>query len=105
MAACSPSRIQSDKGPAASPEPLTRRAGLTVVHREDVTPQFRAGCEALLRAHTHLESTLRAEEGDEVFEEERTRKTAMLTGVREGLLVRSLVVAVAPSSAAPARPG
>jgi len=29
----------------------------------------------------------------------------MLTGVREGLLVRSLVVAVAPSSAAPARPG
>ena len=50
---------------SASPETVTHRAGFTVVHREDVTQQFREGCEALLHAHTRLESALRAEEGDE----------------------------------------
>ena len=85
---------------AASPETLTHRAGFTVVHREDVTQQFRESCEALLQAHARLESALRAEEGDEVFEEERTRRTKMLTGIRERLLLRSLVVAVTRASEA-----
>ena len=81
----------------ASPDTLTRRAGFTVVGQEDVTPQFRDCCEALLRARARLESALRADEGDEGFEEEHARKTAMLTGIRERLLLRSLVVAATPT--------
>ena len=81
---------------AASLDTLTRRAGLTVVGREDVTMQFRDCCESLLRARTRLESVLRAEEGDEAFDEEHARKTDMLTGIHERLLLRSLVVAAAP---------
>ena len=97
-------RRAAELGPpyvTASPETLTRRAGFTVVGREDVTPQFRDCCEALLRARTRLESALRADEGDEVFEEEHTRKTAMLTGIHERLLLRSLVVAATPAPSNP----
>ena len=39
-----------------------------------------------------LTADLRAEEGDDLYEEERTAKTAMLAGIDEGVLCRSLIV-------------
>ena len=75
-----------------SPDALARQASLSVVVLQDVTANFRATCEALLRARDALAADLRAEEGDELYEVERTAKTAMLTGIDEGVLCRSLIV-------------
>ena len=57
---------------------------------------FRATCEAIIRARTELEDALRVEEGHEVHEEEQQEKRSMLEGIDEGLLLRSLIVAVKP---------
>ncbi len=88
-----------DLGPSAvaSSAPgdeLTSTAGLTIVAHEDVTGAFHHICESILKVRAKLETELRAEEGDEVYEEEVGRLTSTLTGIREGLLLRSLVVAV-----------
>jgi hypothetical protein len=39
-----------------------------------------------------LESQLRTELGDEDFEDELDQKESMLTGIDEGLLLRSLII-------------
>ena len=88
----------ADLGPSevtasTSPEVLTQAAGLTVVVKEDVTDVFRATCAALVAARRDLEDELRAEEGEDFYEEERRKKNAMLQGIDEGILCRSLVVA------------
>ena len=83
----------SDVAASASPEALTQAAGLTIVVTEDVTDAFRATCAALAAARRDLEDELRADEGDDFYEEERRKKTAMLKGIEEGILRRSLVVA------------
>ena len=83
----------SDVTAPDSPEALARQAGLSVVVLQDVTEEFRKTCEALLRAREALEAELRAEEGDDAYEEERSKKSAMLTGIDEGVLCRSLIVA------------
>ena len=82
----------SDVSAPLAPDALARQAGLSVVDVQDVTEDFRATCEALLRARDALAADLRAEEGDDLYEEERTAKTAMLTGIDEGVLCRSLIV-------------
>ncbi len=83
----------SDVTASTSPEVLTQAAGLTVVVKEDVTDAFRATCAALVAARRDLEDELRADEGDDFYEEERRKKNAMLQGIDEGILCRSLVVA------------
>ena len=83
----------SDVTASTSPEVLTQAAGLTVVVKEDVTDAFRATCAALVAARRDLEDELRADEGDDFYEEERRQKNAMLQGIDEGILCRSLVVA------------
>ena len=83
----------SDVAAPAPPEALTQSAGLTVVVIEDVTDAFRATCAALRAARRDLEDELRADEGDDFYEEERRKKDAMLRGIDEGVLCRSLVVA------------
>ena len=83
----------SDVTASTSPELLTQAAGLTVVVKEDVTDAFRATCAALVAARRDLEDELRADEGDDFYEEERRKKNAMLQGIDEGILCRSLVVA------------
>ena len=83
----------SDVTASTSPEVLTQAAGLTVVVKEDVTDAFRATCAALVAARRDLEDELRADEGDDFYEEERRKKNAMLKGIDEGILCRSLVVA------------
>ncbi len=83
----------SDVRASTSPEVLTQAAGLTAVVKEDVTDAFRATCAALVAARRDLEDELRADEGDDFYEEERRQKNAMLQGIDEGILCRSLVVA------------
>ena len=83
----------SDVTASTSPEVLTQAAGLTVVVKEDVTDAFRATCAALVAARRDLEDELRADEGDDFYEEERRQKNAMLQEIDEGILCRSLVVA------------
>ena len=83
----------SDVTASTSPEVLTQAAGLTVVVKEDVTDAFRATCAALVAARRDLEDELRADEGDDFYEEEQRKKNAMLQGIDEGVLCRSLVVA------------
>ena len=79
---------------AASPEALTREAGFSHVTREDVTGQFRTTVEAMLRAARQWEPELRAEQGDEEYAAGCERGEAKLIGIREGLLLRSLVTAI-----------
>ena len=91
-------RRAADLGPpdvaaSASPEVLAQTAGLGIVLREDVTDAFRSTCAALSAARRDLENELRADEGDDFYEEERRKKSAMLLGIDEGILCRSLVVA------------
>ncbi len=78
----------------ALPEDLAESVGFSVMQLEDVTARFRTTCEAIVRARTELEHALRAEEGDEGYEEEQQDKRDMLQGIDEGLLRRSLIVAV-----------
>ncbi len=84
----------SDVTASASPAALAREAGFAVTFVDDVTDQFRSTCDDLLRARVRLEDELRAEEGDAVYEEERDTKAAVRLGIDEGLLLRSLIVAV-----------
>ena len=74
-------------------EALTQAAGLTLLLTEDVTEAFRSTCAALATARKDLENELRAAEGDDFYDEERRKKNAMLQGIDEGILRRSLVVA------------
>ena len=74
-------------------EALTQTAGLTLLLTEDVTEAFRSTCAALGAARRSLENELRIDEGDDFYEEERRKKDAMLQGIDEGILRRSLVVA------------
>ena len=88
-AALGPSEVTASASPAA----LARSAGLRIAVDEDVTDAFRGTCAALLAARCDLENELRDDEGDEFYEEERRKKDAMLRGIDEGLLRRSLIVA------------
>ena len=80
----------------ASPDALARSAGLDVVLLEEVTDAFRATSVALGTARDELEDELRADEGNDFYEEERRKKHAMLQGIDEGLLRRCLIVATRP---------
>ena len=88
----------SELGPtevlASAPfEALAQASGLTILLTEDVTAAFRSTCAALATARKALENELRAAEGDDFYDEERRKKNAMLQGIDEGILRRSLVVA------------
>jgi hypothetical protein len=75
---------------------MARSVGFTVTDYLDVTDIFRVTCEAILQAREQLQEKLRAEEGYEGYEEEQRKKHSMLSGIREGLLRRSLIVATKP---------
>ena len=77
-----------------SPVELHERAGFSVVTCVDVTDPFRATSAAILRARAEHEAELRAVDGDEAYEDDQQRKVSVQIGIDEGLLLRSLVVAV-----------
>ncbi len=79
-----------------SPAELLALAGMTVIEEDDVTDLFRATCENILKAQKELEDELRAEKGDEIYEEEVQEAHKMITGIDEGLLLRSLTVGTKP---------
>ncbi len=83
----------SDVTAPASPAALTESAGLTIVVIEDVTVAFRATSAALRAARRDLEEELRGDEGDDFYEEALRTKDAMLCGIDEGVLCRSLIMA------------
>ena len=85
-----PIEVVADRSPAD----LLRAADFTVIVDEDATDGFEGILEATRAAMDELEDDLRREEGDTVFEEWQERRTNMLQGVSEGLLRRSLLVAV-----------
>jgi hypothetical protein len=72
---------------------FVRAAGLTPLSVSDVTPAFRRTNADLFDVRREHEAALRAEEGDELYEESQERRVQTLTAVDEGLLLRSLVVA------------
>ncbi len=74
-------------------EELAVEAGLTVRATESWVTELHRTLEATVRALASHEPALRADEGDEIFEEERGRKVSLLEGVEAGLLRRTLVVA------------
>ena len=77
-----------------SPLELAERAGFSIVTFDDVTDQFRTTSNAIVRARERHEAELRAVDGDEAYDDDQRRKAAVLTGIDEGLLVRSLISAV-----------
>lgn len=80
---------------AASPGETLRASGFTVLLLVDVTEEFFSTGKAIVDARRRLEAELRAVEGDETFEIDQGEREAYLVGINEGLLLRSLVVAVA----------
>ncbi len=80
----------------APPYRYAESAGFQLAHHEDLTDDFRATCEAILRERARSEAALRDEEGDEWFDEDVTKKTAMIEGIDRELLRRSLVVVRKP---------
>ena len=83
----------SDVTASASPAALTESAGLIILVTDDVTVAFRATCAALRAARSDLEEELRGDEGDDFYAEALHTKDAMLCGIDEGVLCRSLIVA------------
>lgn len=89
-AKCGPSEVNAD----APYDELLQAAGFRLVLSENVTPEFETTCRAILGARRELESELRRADGDSAFEEEQEKKGRLLRGISEGLLMRSLHVAV-----------
>jgi hypothetical protein len=92
-------RRASELGPdalvaGALPEHVTRDVGFLDVVRTDVTQQFRATVEAMHGAARRWEAELRAEQGEEEYMAGCERAKAMLLGIQEGLLLRSLVTTI-----------
>lgn len=87
-----------DLGPSqvlatGSPPELARKVGFVDVQTVDLTQTFLETCKAILKSRSELETNLRAEEGDEAYEEEQVKKSNMAKGIELGLLRRSLIMA------------
>jgi hypothetical protein len=77
---------------------LVAAAGFVEVEEIDVTEEFLSTARRWLRFSLEFEPGLRETLGDEVFDEQLAARTDMVTALEEGLLVRSLLVARAPST-------
>ncbi len=86
-----PSKIVASESYAT----LLDRVGFSRVSEEDVTTAFAQTAAALLEAREALVDVLRAEEGEEIYQEEYSKLRDMVLGIDEGLVRRALIVAVA----------
>ena len=86
--ALGPSAVGAD----VLPDALAQRAGLTVLEYVDVTDEFYRTCCAFHDGLTALESSIRAVDGDEAFEDDCARKASMREGIERHLLRRCLIV-------------
>ena len=71
---------------------LLDRVGFSRVSEEDVTSTFAQTAAALLEAREALVDVLRAEEGEEIYQEEYSKLRDMVLGIDEGLVDRKSVV-------------
>ncbi len=90
----------AELGPSNIVEPesyatLLDRVGFSRVSEEDVTTTFAQTAAALLEAREALVDVLRAEEGEQIYQEEYSKLRDMVLGIDEGLVRRALIVAVA----------
>ena len=83
-------------GASASPGDMAHEAGFISEVQLDVTDRFKESCLAFRKARLDLGAELRELEGDEAHEEEFSEGEGRLLGIEEGLLLRSLIVAVKP---------
>jgi hypothetical protein len=76
---------------------LVAAAGFTEVEDIDVTGEFLETARRWLRFSRQSEPALRESLGDDVVDEQLADRTDMVAGIEQGLLRRSLLVAIAPS--------
>jgi hypothetical protein len=76
---------------------LVAAAGFVEVDETDFTEEFLETARRWLRFSRDLEPALRESVGNDAFEEQLTDRMDMVTAIEQGLLKRSLLVAVAPS--------
>ena len=77
---------------------LVSAAGFVNVEEIDVTEEFLQTARRWLRFSREFEPALRASVGDDVFDEQLIDRAEMVTAIEQGLLSRSLLVGVAPST-------
>ena len=77
---------------------MVTAAGFVDVEEIDVTEEFLHTARRWLRFSRELEPALRASVGDNVFDEQLIDRAEMVTAIEQGLLSRSLLVGVAPST-------
>jgi len=75
---------------------LLEAAGFIEIEEGDVTDEFLATAERWVRFSRQLEPELRALQGAEAFDEVQLDRETILGAIREGLLSRSLFVAMRP---------
>jgi hypothetical protein len=75
----------SDVASPAATEELAHTVGLATIVHKDVTDVLTVTYKAILETREKLEEELRAEEGDEVYDEETKKKHAMLDGIADRL--------------------
>src|SRR5262249_10891245 len=75
---------------------LLRRAGFEDVDAFDVTTEFLETAGRWLQYSRELEPGLREALGDQIVDDQLSARTDIVTAIEEGLLMRSLLVAVAP---------
>ncbi len=75
---------------------LLQAAGFIEIEEGDVTDEFLATAERWVRFSRQLEPELRALQGAEAFDEVQLDRETILGAIREGLLSRSLFVAMRP---------
>jgi hypothetical protein len=76
-----------------SPSELVAAAGFIDVDEVDFTDEFLQTVHRWLRFSRELEPALRRTLGDEVFDQQLSDRTDMVTAIEAGLLRRSLLVA------------
>ena len=75
---------------------LLEAAGFIDIEETDVTAELVSTARRWHRSSQHLETTLRASLGDQLFDERQDDRIALIAAAEEGLLSRALFVATAP---------
>jgi hypothetical protein len=88
-----PRAVASNRGQSE----LVAAAGFVQVDDIDFTEQFLETARRWLRFSLELEPELRASVGNDAFDDQIADRTDMVAAIEQGLLKRSLLVAVAPS--------
>ncbi len=95
------SLIEALPGVVDAPAPyreLIERAGFNDVAERDVTPEYQRTAATWLREAGELEPGLRAELGDQVYEDKKANRLRSMAAIKAGDLGRTLFTSTAPSA-------